>query len=133
MAGGYERRKVSRVTAPSGTARFRAMLKQRTSQASEGQAQEVARRMTSHRRAQNESMHLRDGEAVTPTEVRAAALVRAGGESRRSIARRLGRSPSTIAREVNVNGGVRRYRACRADMDALRRARRPKPRSWQSA
>ena len=51
----------------------------------------------------------------------------AGGESRRSIARRLGRSPSTISREVNVNGGLRRYRACRADTDALRRARRPKP------
>jgi IS30 family transposase len=51
----------------------------------------------------------------------------AGGESRRSIARRLGRSPSTISREVNLNGGVRRYRACRADTDALRRARRPKP------
>jgi IS30 family transposase len=51
----------------------------------------------------------------------------AGGESRRSIARRLGRSPSTISREVNVNGGVRRYRACRADKDALRRVRRPKP------
>jgi IS30 family transposase len=51
----------------------------------------------------------------------------AGGESRRSIARRLGRSPSTISREVTRNGGVRRYRACRADTDALRRARRPKP------
>jgi IS30 family transposase len=51
----------------------------------------------------------------------------AGGESRRAIARRLGRSPSTISREVNANGGVRRYRACRADTDALRRARRPKP------
>ena len=50
----------------------------------------------------------------------------AGGESRRSIARRLGRSPSTISREVTRNGGVRRYRACRADRDALRRARRPK-------
>jgi IS30 family transposase len=50
----------------------------------------------------------------------------AGGESRRSIARRLGRSPSTISREVTRHGGVRRYRACRADTDALRRARRPK-------
>jgi IS30 family transposase len=28
---------------------------------------------------------------------------------------------------VNGNGGVRRYRACRADSDALRRVRRPKP------
>jgi IS30 family transposase len=51
----------------------------------------------------------------------------AGGESRRSIARRLGRSPSTISREVLRNGGVRRYRACRADTNALRQARRPKP------
>jgi IS30 family transposase len=51
----------------------------------------------------------------------------AGGESRRSIARRLGRSPSTISREVVRNGGVRRYRACRADKNALRQARRPKP------
>jgi IS30 family transposase len=51
----------------------------------------------------------------------------AGGESRRSIARRLGRSPSTISREVRVNGGPRRYRAQRADGDAFRRARRPKP------
>jgi IS30 family transposase len=51
----------------------------------------------------------------------------AGGESRRSIARRLGRSPSTISREVTRHGGVRRYRACRADTEALRRVRRPKP------
>lgn len=51
----------------------------------------------------------------------------AGGESRRSIARRLGRSPSTISREVIRNGGGRRYRACRADAHALRQARRPKP------
>ena len=51
----------------------------------------------------------------------------AGGESLRSIARRLGRSPSTISREVATNGGRRRYRACRADKAAVRRARRPKP------
>ena len=50
----------------------------------------------------------------------------AGGESLRSIARRLGRSPSTISREVVTNGGRRRYRACRADKAAVRRARRPK-------
>jgi IS30 family transposase len=51
----------------------------------------------------------------------------AGGESLRGIAARLGRAPSTVAREVKVNGGRRRYRACRADVDALARARRPKP------
>ena len=51
----------------------------------------------------------------------------AAGESRRSIARRLDRSPSTIVREVARNGDVRRYRACAADRAALGRARRPKP------
>jgi len=50
----------------------------------------------------------------------------AGGESFRSIGRRLGRAPSTISREVQLNGGTRGYRACRAEKDALRRARRPK-------
>jgi IS30 family transposase len=51
----------------------------------------------------------------------------AAGESLRLIARRLGRSPSTISREVKTNGGRRGYRACRADRAALRRAHRPKP------
>jgi IS30 family transposase len=50
----------------------------------------------------------------------------AGGESFRSIARRLARSPSTISREVATNGGRRRYRACGADQAAVRRMRRPK-------
>jgi IS30 family transposase len=51
----------------------------------------------------------------------------AGGESLRSIAGRLGRAPSSVSREVARNGGRRRYRACRADRDALGRAHRPKP------
>ena len=50
----------------------------------------------------------------------------AAGESIRSIASRLGRAPSTVSREVSVNGGARRYRACTADRAAVRRARRPK-------
>jgi transposase, IS30 family len=50
----------------------------------------------------------------------------AAGESLRSIARRLGRSASTVSREVARNGGGSRYRAHRADQAALRRARRPK-------
>jgi IS30 family transposase len=49
-----------------------------------------------------------------------------GGESLRAIARRLGRAPSTISREVAANGGRRRYRACRADKAAVRRLCRPK-------
>ena len=51
----------------------------------------------------------------------------ATGESLRAIAVRLGRSPSTVSRDVAANGGVRRYRAARADAMAVRRMRRPKP------
>ena len=47
--------------------------------------------------------------------------------SLRAIAARLGRAPSTISREVNRNGGLRHYRACRADQAAWDRGRRPKP------
>jgi IS30 family transposase len=50
----------------------------------------------------------------------------AGGESLRVIGRRLGRASSTISREVAVNGGRRRYRACWADKAAVRRMCRPK-------
>ena len=50
----------------------------------------------------------------------------AGGESLRAIARRLGRAPSTVSREVAANGGARRYRACVADRRAVRGMRRPK-------
>jgi len=49
------------------------------------------------------------------------------GRSIRSIATSLGRAPSTISREVNRNGGLKRYRAGRADQAAWDRARRPKP------
>ena len=51
----------------------------------------------------------------------------AAGASLRLIARRLGRAPSTVSREVARHGGRRRYRALRADERAWRRARRPKP------
>ena len=52
----------------------------------------------------------------------------AAGVSIRVIASGLGRSPSTVSREVLVNGGRRRYRAARADAAAWARAARPKPR-----
>jgi IS30 family transposase len=48
-------------------------------------------------------------------------------ESLQSIAARLKRSVSTIAREVTRNGGPKRYRAAEADEAAWSRARRPKP------
>jgi IS30 family transposase len=49
------------------------------------------------------------------------------GDSLRTIATRLGRAPSTISREVAWNGSRDAYRACRADSEAVRRGRRPKP------
>ncbi len=46
--------------------------------------------------------------------------------SLRAIARRLGRAPSTISREVRRNGGFDRYRAAASDQAAWDRALRPK-------
>ena len=54
------------------------------------------------------------------------ALAVAVGESAAVIARRLGRSTSTVTRELARNGGRRGYRAVRADAGALQLARRPK-------
>ena len=48
------------------------------------------------------------------------------GISIRAIACSLGRSPSTVCREVSKNGGFTRYRATEADRAASKRARRPK-------
>ena len=50
----------------------------------------------------------------------------AAGQSIRSVARRLGRSPSTISREIMRNGGQECYRASLADHAAWDRGRRPK-------
>jgi IS30 family transposase len=49
------------------------------------------------------------------------------GRSLRSMAVTLGRSPSTLSREIDRNGGSRSYRATRADSRAWKRALRPKP------
>ncbi len=48
------------------------------------------------------------------------------GQSLRSIAASLGRAPSTVSREINRNGGRRRYRASKADQSAWDRAHRRK-------
>jgi IS30 family transposase len=59
------------------------------------------------------------------------ALLRAGGCGVREIARQLGRSPSTISRELRRNAATRsgglEYRASTAQWQADRRGRRPKP------
>jgi transposase, IS30 family len=60
---------------------------------------------------------------VEREEIRAGI---AAGESFRAIARRLGRAPSTVSREVGGVEGRGRYRATRADDRACLAARRPK-------
>lgn len=64
--------------------------------------------------------------ALTVAEREEVSRGIAAGTSLRAIARELGRSASTVSREVARNGGVAAYRACTADSAAWVRARRPK-------
>jgi transposase-like protein len=72
--------------------------------------------------------HLK-GRCLSFAEREEIALGRAGGETIRGIARRLGRSPSTISRELRRNADRRDggYRATTAHALAYERASRPKP------
>lgn len=73
--------------------------------------------------------HKRRENALT-IEEREEIFVRLGrGESQRSIARCLGRSPSTVCREIRRNDGPAVYRPHRADDRAARKAKRPRD-SW---
>jgi transposase len=71
------------------------------------------------------------GRYLSFAEREEIALLRAGGCGVREVARRLGRSPSTISRELRRNaatrGGRLDYRATTAQWHADRRVRRPKP------
>ena len=71
------------------------------------------------------------GRYLSFAEREEIALLRAQGCGVREIARQLGRSPSTISRELRRNaatrGGGLEYRASTAQWHADRRARRPKP------
>ena len=68
------------------------------------------------------------GRYLSFAEREELALGRAAGESIRAIAERLGRSPSTISRELTRNADPRgRYRATTAHALAYGRASRPKP------
>jgi IS30 family transposase len=55
----------------------------------------------------------------------------AAGDSARQIAREIGRSASTVTREIAANGGRARYRAIRAHRRAGEFRRRPKPRKLE--
>lgn len=65
--------------------------------------------------------------ALTVWEREEISRAVAAGESARRVAARLGRSPSTVTREIARHGGKRRYRAGDADKRAWDNARRPQP------
>ena len=68
------------------------------------------------------------GRCLSFAEREEIALGRAGGETIRAIAARLGRSPSTVSRELTRNADRSgRYRATTAHALAYARASRPKP------
>jgi IS30 family transposase len=69
----------------------------------------------------------RSRRALTLSEREEISRGVVAGLSLRSIAGSLGRAPSTVSREINRNGGRRRYRANSADQAAWDRAHRPKP------
>lgn len=63
--------------------------------------------------------------ALTVSEREEISRGVAAGESARRVAARLGRSPSTVTREIVRHGGRRRYRAAEADKRAWQSGRRP--------
>ena len=71
------------------------------------------------------------GRYLSFAEREEIALWRAQGHGAREVARRLGRAPSTISRELRRNAATRsgglEYRATTAQWHAERAARRPKP------
>jgi IS30 family transposase len=71
------------------------------------------------------------GRYLSFTEREEIAILRVQGHGVREIARRLGRAPSTLSRELRRNaatrGGGFGYRATNAQWHADRAARRPKP------
>src|ERR1700757_5117352 len=71
------------------------------------------------------------GRYLSFTEREEIAVLLAGGCGVREIARRLGRAPSTISRELQRNAAIGRgrveYRPSTAQRHAERRAQRPKP------
>ncbi|CAB3910359.1 hypothetical protein LMG26846_04978 [Achromobacter insuavis] len=69
----------------------------------------------------------RRAECLSAQERESISRGLARGASDRAIGRELGRSASTISREVSRNGGPGKYRACDAEKQFLKRGRRPKP------
>ena len=64
---------------------------------------------------------------LSPAEREEISRGMAAGEPVRAIARRLGRAPPAVCREVAANSSRQRYRPCAADRRAVRLMQRPKP------
>jgi IS30 family transposase len=64
--------------------------------------------------------------ALTLVEREEISRCLVAGLSIRAIAGQLGRAPSTVSREISRNAGSAIYRATQADIEAWRRAQRPK-------
>jgi IS30 family transposase len=69
----------------------------------------------------------RSALCLTPQEREEISRGLSSQLSIRQIAEQLNRSPSTVSREVNRNGGRKLYRPNKADTAAWERAKRPKP------
>jgi DNA-binding CsgD family transcriptional regulator len=69
---------------------------------------------------------VRSGRQLCLAEREEVSRALAEGRSVRAIAVELGRSPSTVCREIARNGGPVRYRAGLAEQRAWRQSRRPK-------
>lgn len=69
----------------------------------------------------------RAARSLTTTEREEISRGIAQSDSIRLIAARLGRSPSTVSREIARHGGRAKYRAAAADAQAWANAQRPKP------
>lgn len=75
---------------------------------------------------------IRSSKSLTSIEREEISRGLSSGLSIRMIAKHLNRSPSTISREINRNGGVGKYRAIKADRQAWIKAKRPKKCKLQS-
>ncbi len=69
----------------------------------------------------------RPRDALTAEEREEISRGLARGDSYRAIGARMGRPHSTVSREVERNGGRKRYRAAKAEAASVERRRRPKP------
>jgi IS30 family transposase len=103
----------------------------------QGQAcSEIGRALGKAKQTVHEIVEKRGGLAPSPQRRRAGSLRLsereeisrgiAAGQSIRHIARRVGRAPSSISRELARNQNQRGYRAVIAERNAWQRARRPK-------